>query len=97
MRDLKVIVKQPGKLPETIVITDELAAFQRIVGGYIQAVAFNDDHLMIVHEEGKLIGLTPNFMFRNDVIVGPAIFVGVDQEDFADCTLTEEDVMRLIF
>jgi hypothetical protein len=36
-------------------------------------------------------------MFRNDVIVGPAVFVGVDQEDFADCTLTEEDVMRLIF
>ena len=97
MRDLKVIVKQPGKLPEAVVIPDELAAFQRIVGGYIQAVAFNDDNLMIVHEEGKLIGLTPNFMFRNDVIVGPAIFVGVDQEDFADCTLTEEDVMRLIF
>lgn len=82
-RTVTAIVKEPGMAPEIMEIANELWNYQRIVGGFIECVPWDEDHVLIVNEEGKINGLEPNFRFRGDVIVGPAIWVGVDGDDFA--------------
>ena len=81
---LTAIIKEPGWAPEIVEILDKLENYQRIVGGYIECVRWDDDHVLIVNEEGKLLGLDKNFRFGGDIIVGTAIWIGVDGEDFTD-------------
>lgn len=76
----------PGEIRE---IENTLEAFQEIVGGYIETVPFEGDLVMIINEEGKLRELPPNFIWRGDCIVGTAVFVRVDGDEFAD--VEEED------
>ena len=83
-RILTAIVKEPGWAPGIVEIPDELENYQRIVDGYIECVRWDDDHVLIVNEEGKLRGLEKNFRYGGDIIVGTAIWIGVDGEDFTD-------------
>lgn len=84
MKDVKVIVKHPGKDPEELVIPNELEAFQRLVAGYIETVPIASDMVALVNEEGKLRGMVPNMMVRGDLLVGPVVFVGVKGAEFCD-------------
>ena len=83
-RNLTAIIKEPGWAPEIVEIPDELENYQRIVDGYIECVRWDDEHVLIVNEEGKLRGLDKNFRYGGDIIVGTAIWIGVDGEDFTD-------------
>lgn len=83
-RILTAIIKEPGWAPEIVEIPDELENYQRIVDGYIECVRWDDEHVLIVNEEGKLRGLDKNFRYGGDIIVGTAIWIGVDGEDFTD-------------
>lgn len=49
---------------------------------------------MIVNEEGKLIGLPPNFRLNYDTIVGTAVFVSADGEEFAGLSEQQENYIR---
>lgn len=72
---------------ETIEL-DDLAGYQKAVGGFIEAIPLGDDHALVINEEGKLARLPRNvlatliaFNFRsgiasNDYIVGDAVIVG---------------------
>jgi hypothetical protein len=88
MKDpIKVVIKKPGKEPEIAVIPNELKSLQKIVGGYIESVSLLNGVVMLVNESGKLLGLDENFIIRRpfaDVIVGTAVFLGEDGEDFDD-------------
>ena len=79
---IKVIVKEPGKPCEVKEIENTLLEHQKIVDGYIETIPFASDAVLIVNEEGKLMGLEPNFRFGNDLIVGTAIIIGVDEDEF---------------
>ena len=84
---IKVLIKEPGKEPERAVIPNKLRSLQKIVGGYIEAVTMNDDVVMLINEAGKILGLEENFLISRpfrDVIVGTAVFLGVDGDDFTD-------------
>lgn len=83
-RILTAIIKEPGWAPGIVEIPDELENYQRIVDGYIECVRWDEDHVMIVNEEGKIDGLPVNFRYGGDVIVGPAVWVGVGGEEFTD-------------
>ena len=83
-RILTAIIKEPGWAPEIVEIPDELENYQRIVDGYIECVRWDDEHVLIVNEEGKLRGLDKNFRYGGDIIFGTAIWIGVDGEDFTD-------------
>ena len=83
-RILTAIIKEPGWAPEIVEIPDELENYQRIVDGYIECVRWDDEHVLIVNDEGKLRGLDNNFRYGGDIIVGTAIWIGVDGEDFTD-------------
>lgn len=96
---IKAWIKEPGKKPYFKKIENELHPLQTIVGGFIEAHSLQfsgyNEIIMIVNEEGKLQRLEPNFYIWNDLIVGTAIFVSTDGEDFTDTQLTEEDLRRL--
>ena len=78
-------------------IENTLEALQRAVCGYIECLPLIPDRaVMIVNEEGRLRGMAPNIAasrVAGMMIVGPALIVGVDGEEFAD---VPEDVVRLI-
>lgn len=92
--NIKVLVIEPNKLPETRIIPNTLEAKQQIVGGPIELVELSETADLICNEEGKLNGLTPNRRLGNDVIVGTFLIVGNNgSEDFA--SLNEADIKKI--
>lgn len=96
MSKIKGITMRVNEQPQVEEIENDLRAFQRYVGGYIQTIKISDDVVMIVNEEGNLMRLAPNFLCDtiHDVIVGNVIFVGTDGESFT--TLTQEQAIKVV-
>lgn len=69
-------------------IENTLEALQHAVDGYIETVTLIPGKaVMIVNEEGLLRGMVPNpaaSMIAGAKIVGPALIVGVDGDEFTD-------------
>lgn len=95
---IRTIVIDPGKDPRMETIRNDLHTLQRLVGGYIEAVPLAEDMAMIVNEEGKLMDLPKNFKLPilKDTIVGTALFVGVDGEEFDDVPVTLQDLYTVM-
>ena len=96
---MRVIFKEPGKEPRTMIIPNTLKMLQDLVGGYIETIRVSDRAILIMNEEGKLKGLEPNFFFGaiGDIIVGPVIIVGDGGEDFTDLPDDEaEEISRIL-
>ena len=91
---MKIVVKNAGEKPVVKEIKGELNEMQEIVGGYIEAFHVMDDILCVCNEEGKLIGLQPNFVLMNDVVVGNVFFVSAGEEDFE--SLNNEQIALLL-
>lgn len=95
-RVLRAVFKDPGEQPVVGWITDRLEEYQAVVGGPIELVAL-DHCVIIVNEEGKLRGMRRNFPIPRDIIVGPAVFIGVDGDEFDDITdAGVEEAMALV-
>ena len=96
---MRVLVKNPGKDPQTMVITNNLHLLQQLVDGPIEVHTLTDGLVMIVNEEGKLKNLEPNFYVDRlkDTILGTAIFCGEDGEDFTDIDEHDLTVLQTFF
>lgn len=96
--EIRTIVIEPGKDPRMETIRNDLHTLQRLVGGYIEAVPLAEDMAMIVNEEGKLMGLPKNFWMKviGDYIVGTAVFVGVDGDEFDNVPVTLSDLYSVM-
>ena len=75
----------PHDNPKPVQLDDSLAALQKAVGGYIEFVhiiTFDGiRYVMLVNEEGKLIGLEPNRRLGDeDVLVGDCYICAIDEE-----------------
>lgn len=81
---MKAIRKKVGEPWEVIDIENDLSALQHEVGGYIEAVTLCDNMALIVDEEGILKGKKYNTTLAGVHIVGTALLVGVDGDDFCD-------------
>lgn len=88
---MTAIIKNPGQPAFTRQINNELSALQDLVGGYIQTVYLPHGVIMIVNEEGKLMGLKPNFRLEHDLIVGTVVFVSADGEEFTGLSERQEN------
>ena len=88
---MTAIIKNPGQPAFIRQIDNELSALQDLVGGYIQTINLPGKIIMIVNEESKLMNMKPNFRFGNDLIVGTAVFVSADGEDFAGLSERQEN------
>lgn len=82
-------------------IENTLESLQAAVDGYIEVVTLVPGRaVMIVNEEGLLRGMTPNPIASaaaNTQIVGPAVVVGVDGEEFTDIPEDVERCIRALF
>lgn len=81
-------LKLEGRTHETVEVENTLEALQAEVGGYIETVRLRvDNAVMIVNEEGLLLGLPYNAAasaLAGQPIVGTALVVGVDGDEFTD-------------
>ena len=94
---IKVLIKNPGRPARMVEIDNTLETLQGLVGGYIEVVLperNNEGILMIVNEEGKLRRMEANFALGDDLIVGTAIFIGEDGEEFRGLTEHEAGLAR---
>ena len=89
---MRVIFKEPGKEPRTMVVPNELKVLQDLVRGYIETLKIADNVVMIFNEEGKLLDLAPNFFVGAiaDVILGPVVIAGEDGDEFT--SLSEDNI-----
>lgn len=92
-REIRAIIKVPGQPARYATVDNTLAEFQRLVGGYIEAVHITYDCIAIVNENGRLMNLRPSGFLD---FVGTVVLVGSDGEDFADVPVTE-DMFRIMF
>ena len=88
---MTAIIKHPGQPAVSQEVENSLKALQKLVGGYIETVSLPHGVCMIVNEEGKLQGLQPNFRLDHDLIVGTAVFVGVDGDQFCGLSLAQQE------
>lgn len=93
---MKIVVKKVGYEPEVKEINNELSEFQDIVGGYIECVSLFDNVVCVCNEEGKLLRLTPNFIFNGDVIVGDVFFCAAGEEDFESLNDEQIDLVMTV-
>ena len=89
---IKVIIKEPGKAPVLTEIENELGAFQKVVGGYIETVTFAEDACIVCNEEGRLLGMPYNCNFCGIRLVGTIIVCGVSGDEFCDVPVDCENV-----
>jgi hypothetical protein len=95
---IKVVIVEPRKMPRIETIDNNLETFQKLVGGYIEVVQSNEFIDIIINEEGKLIGLEPNFRLSNgDVIVGTAIFCSHAGAEFVSLPHDWDEFIHHIF
>ena len=79
-----VVIKEPGEAPRVEPLFDnDLKAFQKAVGGYIETVTIATDLVIICNEEGRLKGLPHNTTVFGVDFVGTIIAAGVKGEEFA--------------
>lgn len=78
-----MLVVEPGKHPYMKRIEHTLEAMQKAVGGYIEVVSLDDSNVIILNEEGKLMGLEGNRALGGDILVGSFLIAGTDGENFA--------------
>ena len=94
-------LKLEGTTVTQVEIENTLEALQAAVDGYIEAVTLIPGKaVMIVNEEGLLRGMAQNPIasaVANTQIVGPAVVVGVDGEDFTDIPEDVEHCIRAPF
>ena len=94
-------LKLEGTTVTQVEIDNTLEALQAAVDGYIEAVTLIPGKaVMIVNEEGLLRGMAQNPIasaVANTQIVGPAVVVGVDGEDFTDIPEDVEHCIRAPF
>ena len=97
MRKIKAIIKRPDEAYGHMTnISNTLENLQRTVGGYIEAVTF-DNFVIICNENGKLEGLPFNMRIGAvDCFVGTIIVLGIDGENFSDCPLDFKVWKRLV-
>ena len=82
---MRVVIKKPGKDPKIADIPNTLKCLQQAVCGNFQTFpSCYQGVAIIVNEEGKLRGMKPNFQMFGELLVGPAIFVGTNMDEFVD-------------
>lgn len=90
---IRLLKKEPGKSGEILEVKNDLKSFQKIVEGYIEVYPLTDELLVILNEEGKLLGLKPNIKISLETIVGTIAIVRDGGEDFT--SLTDRDIKFL--
>lgn len=93
-KQLRVLIKKVGEPPEEKIIEGTLDEYQKIVGGLIEVISYQDV-LLICNDEGKLLQMQPNLNFDYDYIAGDCFFIGDDYENAEFKSLTDKQIGNL--
>ena len=93
---MKVLIKAPNNGAIEADIPNTLKALQGWVNGYIECVALDRQWGVVANEEGILRGLPKNITIEGITFYGTIVFVGFDDEEFADCPLTKAELLEVI-
>lgn len=87
---IRILFKAVGQPAKIVTIPNTLQAKQRLVGGLIEVIQY-EDVLLICNEEGKILNMPPNLVFDYDYIAGNCFIIGDDYENgnFRSLTLDE--------
>lgn len=96
MKKIKVIIKQPGRLPYVTHISNTLENLQKNVGGYIEAAKLCTDFVVICNEEGVINNMPFNCSFCGNHWFGPLIFAGVKGDEFFDVPVGLSELRKLL-
>lgn len=87
---IRVLFKAVGQPAKVMTIPNTLKAKQKLVGGLIEVVQY-DDVLLVCNDEGKILNMPPNLVFECDYVAGNCFVIGDDYEngDFRSLTFDE--------
>lgn len=88
---IKAVIVKPNQVPKLVDIEDDLRVYQNIVDGYIMPISIGNEITALVNEEGRLLGMSPNFAIGYTTILGPAVIVR-DRGDIYYESLTENQI-----
>lgn len=83
---------------QLIEINNTLEALQHEVLGYIETIPLIYGAAAIINEEGAINGMAPNELASHlfgVMVYGPALIVGVDDDEFCDVPRAWEYALRL--
>ena len=95
MSKIGVLIKEPGRNPRHVNISNTLENLQKTVGGYIETVTFCSDLVVICDEEGRLKGKEFCCEIVGVSFVGTVILCGVDGEEFADLPVAWDALKKM--
>lgn len=90
---IRILYKEVGKEPQIMFIENTLEEKQKLVGGLIEVVPY-EDVLIICNEEGKLLNMPPNLVFEYDYIAGNCFVIGDDYKNADFKSLTDEEILK---
>ena len=92
-KKIRILYKEVGKEPQIMFIENTLEAKQKLVGGLIEVVPY-EDVLIICNEEGKILNMPPNLVFEYDYIAGNCFVIGDDYKNADFKSLTDEEILK---
>lgn len=92
-KKIRILYKEVGNDPEVRFIENTLEAKQKLVGGLIEVVPY-EDVLIICNEEGKILNMPPNLVFEYDYIAGNCFVIGDDYKNADFKSLTDEEILK---
>ena len=95
MRKISVLIKEPGKKPRHVNISDSLTNLQKTVDGYIETVTIATDLVVICNEEGIIRNLPYNCTICGAKLYGTIIMCGVNGDEFSDLPTNWDNIKRL--
>jgi len=100
-QEINVLLVEPGKAPRQARVEDTLDAFEKIVGGPIEAGCYLPQRVMLIcNGEGKNMGLPPNRPHPNDsggTIFGTFLLCSFEGERFASLTAAQQAEFQAYF
>ena len=96
IKNLRVVIVEPGKPAREAVIQDDLHSLQQVVDGFIEfTYPFDDNACVMGNDEAKLLGMKGTAKINGSVYCGPIVIVGDDYEgNLTD--LTDEQVQKYL-
>lgn len=95
-KKISVLIKEPGKKPRHVNISNTLENLQKTVGGYIETFTLASDLVVICDEEGRIKDRPCNCNILGMDFVGTIILAGVQDDEFCDIPWDYQTAKKLL-
>ena len=95
-RKIHVLIKDPGKKPRSVNVSNSLDNLKKIVGGRIETVTIAKDFVVICNEESRYKGQPWNCEICGVNFVGTIILCGACVDEFTDLPVSYQDIKRVM-